>query len=101
VPLAPPTKEPETPEVNWDELPEALHGNVRHVLDDLKGMGSGRLGKLKATTKRIQLQPNAKPVYSSPHRAGPHRREEINKQVSEMLKLSVIEPSDAEWSSSS
>jgi len=70
-------------------------------LDDLKGMGSGRLGKLKATTKRIQLQPNAKPVYSAPHRAGPHRREEIDKQVSKMLELSVIEPSDAEWSSSS
>jgi len=97
-PLAPPTEEPETPEVNWDAIPEALHGKVRQLLDEFKGMWSGRLGELKATTHHIQLKPDAKPVYSAPYRAGPHRRQYIEKQVKKMLDLGVIEPSDAEWS---
>ena len=97
-PLAPPTEEPETPVVNWDAIPEALHGKVRQLLDEFKGMWSGRLGELKATTHHIQLKPDAKPVYSAPYRAGPHRRQEIEKQVKKMLDLGVIEPSDAEWS---
>jgi len=56
------------------------------------------LGEIKATTHHIQLKPDAKPVYSAPCRAGPHRRPEIEKQVKKMLDLGAIEPSDAERS---
>jgi len=97
-PVVPPPKEPETPEVNWAGAPTALHGKVHGLLDQFKGMWSGKLGELKATTHHIQLKPDAKPVYSAPYRAGPQRRLEIEKKVKKMLDLGVIEPSDADWS---
>jgi len=97
-PVVPPPKEPETPEVNWEGVPTELHGKVHGLLDPFRGMWSRKLGELKATTHHIQFKPDAKPVYSAPYRAGPHRRLEIEKQVKKMLDLGVIEPSDAEWS---
>jgi len=97
-PVVPPTKEPETPEVNWAGVPKELHGKVHGLLDQFKGMWSGKPEELKATTHHIQLQPDAKPVCSASYRALPHRRLEIEKQVKKMLYLGVIEPSDAEWS---
>jgi len=95
-PVVPPPKEPEKPEVNWAGVPTELHGKVHGLLDQFKGMWSGKLGELKATTHHIQLMPDAKPVYSAPYRGGPHRRLKIEKQVKKMLHLGVIEPSDAE-----
>ena len=71
-----------------------MHG----LLDQFEGMWSGKLRELKATTHHIQLKPDAKPVYSAPHRAGPHCRMEIEKQIKKRLDLGVIRPSDAEWS---
>jgi len=97
-PVAPPPKEPETPEVNWAGVPRELHGKVHGVLDQFTGMWSGKMGERKATTHHIQLKPDAKPVYSAPYWAGSHRRLEIEKQVKKMLDLGVTEPSDAEWS---
>jgi len=73
-PVVPPPKEPETPKVNWAGVPKEVHGKVHGRLDQFKGMWSGKLGKLKATTHHIQLKPDANPVYSAPCRAGPHRR---------------------------
>jgi len=80
-PVVPPTKKPETPEVNWAGVPKDLHGKVHGLLYQLKGMWSGKLGELKATAHHIQLKPDAKPVYSAPYRAVPHRRLEIEKRV--------------------
>jgi len=97
-PVVPPPKEPETPEVHWEGVPKGLHGKVHGLLHQLKGMWSGKLGELKATTHHIQLKPDAKLVYSTPYRAGPHLRLEIEKQIKRMLYLGVIEPLDAEWS---
>jgi len=96
-PVVPPPKEPETPEVNWAGVPTELR-KVHGLLDQFKGMWSGKLGELKTTTHHIQLNPDAKPVYSAPYRAGPHLRLKIEKQVTKMLDLGVIEPSDAERS---
>jgi len=95
--VVPPTNEPETPEVNWAGVPKDLQGKVHGLLDQFKGMWSGKLGELKATRHRNQLKQDAKPVYSAPYRDGNHRRLDIEKQVKEMLDLGVIEPSDAEW----
>ena len=97
-PVVPPLNEPETPGVSWAGVPEELHGQMHGLLDQFKGMWSGKLGELKATTHHIQLKPGAKPVYSTPYRDGPHRCLEIEKQVKHMLYLVVIEPSDAERS---
>jgi len=89
-PVVPTPKEPETPEVNWAGLPTEQHGKVHGLLYKLKGMWSGKLGELKATTHHIQLKPDGKPVYSAPYRAGPHRHLEIEKQFKKMLDLGVI-----------
>jgi len=97
-PVLSPPKDPETPEVNWAGVPRERHGKVHGLLNQFKGMWSGKLGELKATTHHIQLKPDAKPVCSALYRAGPHRSLEIEKQVKKMLDLGVIEPSDAEWS---
>jgi len=97
-PVVPPPKQPETPEVNWAGVRTELHGTVHGLLDQFKGMWSGKLGELKATTHHIQLKPDAKPVNSAPYQAGPHPRLEIEKQFKKMLDLDVREPSDAEWS---
>jgi len=61
-PVVPPPKEPETPEVNWAGVPTEPHGKVHGLLDQFKGMCSGKLGELKATTHHIQFKPVAKPV---------------------------------------
>ena len=97
-PVVPPTKEPETPEVNWEGVRKELHGKVHALVHQFRGMWSENLGELKATTLHIQLKPDAKPVYAAPYRAGAHRRLEIEKQVKKVLDLGVIEPSAAEWS---
>jgi len=97
-PVVPPPKKPETPELNWAGVPKEVHGKVHGLLDLFKGMWSRNLGEHKATTHHIQLKPDAKPVYSAPYRAEPHRRLEIEKQAKKMLDLGVIEPSDADWS---
>ena len=65
-PGVPPSKEPETPEVNWADVPKERHGREDRLLDQRKGMCSGKLGKLKATTHHIQIKPYAKPVFSAP-----------------------------------
>jgi len=83
--------------VSWAGVPTELHGKVHGLLDQFKGMWSGKLGELKTTTHHIQLKPDAKPVYSAPYQAGPHRRREIEKQLKKMLDLGVIEPSNVEW----
>jgi len=75
--VVPPPKEPETPQLNWAGVPTALHVKVHGLVDQFRGMWSGKLGELKATTHHIQLKPDAKPVYLAPYRAGPHRRLEI------------------------
>jgi len=91
-PVVPPPKEPETPEVLCAGMPTELHGKVHGLLDQFEGMWSGKLVELKATTHHIELKPDAKPVYSAPYRAGPHRRMEVEKQVRKMLDLGFIEP---------
>jgi len=61
-PVVTPTTEPETPELNWAGVSKDLHGKVHGRLVKLKGMWSGKLGRLKAATHHIQLKPDAKPV---------------------------------------
>lgn len=55
------------------------------------------MGKMEAAQHQIELNTGAKPVHLQLYRAGPHRLEEIEKQVHKMLKMDVIEPSNDEW----
>jgi len=67
-PVAAPPKVPESPEVNCAGVFKDLHGKVHGLRDQFKGICSGQLGELKEITQRIQLEPEAQPVYSSPTR---------------------------------
>ena len=49
-PVALPPKEPETPDVNWAGVAKGLQSKVHGLLDQCKGMWSGKLCELKATT---------------------------------------------------
>ena len=58
-----------------------------------------RLGEIKATLHRIELEPGTKPIHQAPYRQGPHKRKETEKSISEMLEAGVIEPANSEWAS--
>jgi GTP cyclohydrolase FolE2 len=47
----------------------------------------------------IRLKPNANPVYVKPYRIPHSQRQEIERQVNQMLKDDIIEESRSEWSS--
>ena len=49
------------------------------LLSDFEDMWSGRLGNISAAKHRIDLTPDAKPVYQVLYRAG-HRAREIEKR---------------------
>jgi hypothetical protein len=62
-------------------------------------MWDGRLGRVNATTHRIDLVPGAKPVHYQLVRAGTHAREAESAEVQRILKAGVIESASSEWAS--
>jgi hypothetical protein len=72
---------------------------VLQLLAKHRKMWDGRLGRVDATTHRIDLVPGAKPVHSQPYRAGPSARVAESAEVQRMLKAGVIEPASSEWAS--
>eukprot|EP00170_Pyropia_yezoensis_P001128 contig_5117_g1132 len=85
------------PNVNQENVPPDLKEALEKLLQECRHLWSGELGKMDATLHRIQLKPDAMPAHLQPYRAGPHRRDEIEKQVNKMLKVDVFEPSDGDW----
>eukprot|EP00170_Pyropia_yezoensis_P000413 contig_2263_g414 len=85
------------PNVNQESVPPDMKEALERRLQEHRHLWSGELGKVEATLHRIQRKPDAKPVHLQPYRAGPHRRDEIEKQINKMLEMDVIEPSDGEW----
>eukprot|EP00170_Pyropia_yezoensis_P000410 contig_2262_g411 len=85
------------PNVNQKKFPPDLKEALEKLLQEHRHLWSGELGKMDGTLHRIQLKPDANPVHLQPYRAGPHRRDEIEKQITKMLKMDVTEPSDGEW----
>lgn len=53
----------------------------------------------RACDHRIPLLPNSKPVYIRPYRHNPAQKDEIERQVKEMLASGVIRPSSSAYSS--
>ena len=74
-------------------------GEVIAMLREFESMWSGHLGRINATQHRIELEPNSRPVYQPPYRAGPFARNIEKREVEKMLRAGVIEPSMAEWAS--
>ncbi|QRW24333.1 hypothetical protein RhiXN_10657 [Rhizoctonia solani] len=56
----------------------------------------GRLGTHN-TQLEIRLRPGTKEISLTPYHASPAKREVIDKQIEEWLKLGVIEPSKSAW----
>lgn len=78
---------------------EQVREDVLSLLSEYRRMWSGELGKIVATKHRIELQPDAKPVYQTPYRAGHKSREFQQKEVDRMLTDKVIEAAQSEWAS--
>jgi hypothetical protein len=72
---------------------------VKNMLHPHNAMWNGKLGEIKVTEHRIELQPGARPVYQAPYRAGRQGREVEKEEVERMLKTGVIEPANSEWAS--
>ncbi|KAK9679855.1 Reverse transcriptase (RNA-dependent DNA polymerase) [Popillia japonica] len=84
---------------------ESLEYQQKHQLLNLLGANSDimawdnkTLGKTNLAEHEIDTG-NALPIRSKPYRVSKKEREIIQEQVSEMLELGIIRPSDSEWSS--
>eukprot|EP00170_Pyropia_yezoensis_P005150 contig_21047_g5164 len=93
-----PAEDEPMPTVAYDLVPKSLHGAVRTLLYQNKGLWGGQLGRMDITPHRITLTDGTKPVRSQPYRTGLRHRDLIRNEVAKQLQLGVIEPSQAEWS---
>jgi hypothetical protein len=95
-----PSKNPAEWEGNLDleVLTENQRDVFRKVLREYSHLwDQNRLGVLQGTVNRIETQGN--PVFQHPYRAGAEARKAEKEEVARMLRLGVIEPSQAEWAS--
>jgi transposase InsO family protein len=86
-------------EVNLNHLTPHMRDKVYRMLHNHRLLWDGRLGRVSATSHRIELTPGARPVHCQPYRAGPRAREAETQEVHRMLKEGVIEPAASEWAS--
>jgi transposase InsO family protein len=86
-------------DVNIGHLNLSEQQTVVDMLSKHAEMWNGKLGEISVTKHRIELVPNARPVYQAPYRAGKQSREIENTEVQRMLKAGVIEPANSEWAS--
>ena len=77
----------------------ATRERILDMLGEFEEMWNGRLGRIDAAKHRIQLTPEARPVFQAPYRAGQKAREFVKEEVTRMLRDGVIEPSASEWAS--
>jgi hypothetical protein len=47
----------------------------------------------------IKLKPDATTLKAKPYRTSPEMRKEINRQIDDMLKADIIEPSEGQFTS--
>ena len=86
-------------EVALDHLGDSDKARVLGMLSKHRAMWDGHLGTFTATSHRIELIPEARPVHCQPYRAGPQARQAETTEVDKMLKAGVIEPATSEWAS--
>lgn len=56
-------------------------------------------GQTSMITHHIELTPGCKPITSSPYRLHPEKAALVEKEITEMLKLGIVEQSDSPWAS--
>ena len=80
-------------------LNEEQKCQLKNVLDKYSNMISDTPGCVSHVTHKIVLKPNVAPVSHHPYRLSPENQAKLRKEVDELLKLHMIEPSHSEWSS--
>ena len=76
-----------------------MHKQIREILCTHSAMWDGTLGTINATENAIVTPTDAVPIRAQPYRTGPFKRQIIAVQISNTLKLRVIEPSHSAWAS--
>jgi transposase InsO family protein len=70
-----------------------------NAYSDVFSSGPDDVGLTDLVTHSIPVIPGTKPIKQPPRRLGPHRDEEVERQVQELLKQGRIEPHNGAWSS--
>jgi Reverse transcriptase (RNA-dependent DNA polymerase) len=86
-------------EVALGHLSERDKEEVLGILRKHRAIWDGHLGTFTATSHRIELIPEARPVHCQPYRAGSQTRQAEATEVEKMLQAGVIEPATSEWDS--
>ena len=66
---------------------------------DVFSTGEGDVGLTKLVEHSIPTAPGTRPIRQPPHRLGPEKEAEAEKQVQELLQKGLIEPAGGAWSS--
>ena len=88
--------------LNEDDLTDQQLHDLRSILwkhRDAFVDKSGRLGYCDLIKHRIELEPNARPVSRPPYRVSPEKRNEIRRQLDNLLDQGIIKPSTSPYSS--
>jgi hypothetical protein len=66
---------------------------------DVFSQGEQDTGRTNLIEHQIPLKPGTRPVRQPPHRLGPEKEAEVERQVEDLQKRGLIEPADGAWSS--
>ena len=78
-----------------DHLSGDLRVNVENLLCRYEAIFACHeydLGRIQIAAHTIKLKPGAEPVHSFPYPCSEHQRQELHRQLQEMLKHDLIEP---------
>jgi hypothetical protein len=92
-------------DVSWREevalghLSDRDREKILGILSKHRAMWDGHSGTFTATSHRIELVPDARPVHCQPYRVGPNARQAETTEMAKMLRSGVIKPATGEWAS--
>ena len=82
-------------------VPLGIKSNLANLLSkysDVVAMDSDSLGKTELLRHRIDIPPDAPPIYIPAYRVAYSQKDVIDREVQRMLKEDIIEPSHSAWS---
>ena len=78
-----------------DHLSGDVRAKVESLLCEFEAIFASHdydLGKIEIAAHTIKLKPGAEPIHSRPYPCTEHQRQELHRQLQEMLKHDLIEP---------
>ena len=81
-----------------DQLTTEQRSELQNVLSEFADTFSNNPGKTTLTKHEIHLEPDTRPIRLHPYRVSSSKSDAMKKEIDEMLKLGVIEPSSSHWS---